>query len=157
MVRPDDLIDVSPGVIHYGRRPIRDIRNYGSLSFADVIVKSSNVGTSQIGVALGAARLNRYVRRFGFGADALPGLPGESRGIVHGASRLPDGDLARVAMGYNISVTPLQMAVAMNAVANGGEFAGAPPRPGGAARRRPRGDPRAGRQAGDQGAGPPPC
>ena len=122
VVRPDDLIDVSPGVIHYGRRPIRDIRNYGSLSFADVIVKSSNVGTSQIGVALGAARLNRYVRRFGFGQMLSPDFPGESRGIVHGASRLPDGDLARVAMGYNISVTPLQMAVAMNAVANGGEL-----------------------------------
>ena len=119
---PDDVINVSPGVIYYGRRPIRDVRNYGALSFADVIVKSSNVGTSQVGVALGADRLNRYVRRFGFGQTLSRDFPGESRGIVHEASRLPEGALARVAMGYNISVTPLQMAIAMNAVANGGEL-----------------------------------
>ena len=121
VVRLDDVIDVSPGVIYYGGRPIRDVRNYGSLSFADVIVKSSNVGTSQIGVALGADRLSRYVRRFGFGQTSSRDFPGESRGIVHDASRLREGALARVAMGYNISVTPLQMAVAMNAIANGGE------------------------------------
>ena len=120
VVRPGDLIDVSPGVIFYGGRPISDIRNYGTLTFADVIVKSSNVGTSQIGVALGADRLNRYVRRFGFGQTASREFPGESRGIVHDPSRLRQGDLARVAMGYSVSVTPLQMAVAMNAVANRG-------------------------------------
>ncbi len=120
VVRPDDVINVSPGVIYYGGRPIRDFRNYGALTFADVIVKSSNVGTSQIGVALGADRLNRYVRRFGFGQTSARDFPGESRGIVHDASRLREGGLARVAMGYNVSVTPLQMAVAMNAVANRG-------------------------------------
>ena len=118
--RPEDVIDVSPGVIYYGSRPIRDVRNYGSLTFADVIVKSSNVGTSQVGVALGADRLNRYVRRFGFGQTISRDFPGESRGIVHDASRLREGGLARVSMGYNISVTPLQMAVAMNAIASGG-------------------------------------
>ena len=122
VVRPDDVIDVSPGVIYFGGRPIRDFRNYGALTFADVIVKSSNVGTSQIGVALGADRLNRYVRRFGFGEKSSGGFPGESRGIVHDASRLREGALARVAMGYHVSVTPLQMAVAMNAVANRGRL-----------------------------------
>ncbi len=122
MVRPDDVIDVHPGVIHFGGTPIRDIRNYGALTFADVIVKSSNVGTSQVGVALGADRLNRYVRRFGFGQTSARDFPGESRGIVHDALRLREGELARVAMGYNVSVTPLQMAVAMNAVANRGEL-----------------------------------
>ena len=122
VVGPGDVIDVSPGVIVYGGRPIRDFRDYGTLTFADVIVKSSNVGTSQVGVALGADRLNRYVRRFGFGQTASRDFPGESRGIVHDASRLREGELARLAMGYNVSVTPLQMAVAMNAVANLGEL-----------------------------------
>ena len=122
VVRPGDVIDVSPGVIYFGGRPIRDFRNYGALTFADVIVKSSNVGTSQIGVALGVDRLNRYVRRFGFGQTSARDFPGESRGIVHDLSRLREGELARVAMGYTVSVTPLQMAVAMNAVANRGEL-----------------------------------
>ncbi len=122
VVRPDDVIDVSPGVIYFEGRPIRDFRNYGALTFADVIVRSSNVGTSQIGVALGPDRLNRYVRRFGFGQTSARDFPGESRGIVHDVSRLREGDLARMAMGYAVSVTPLQMAVAMNTVANRGEL-----------------------------------
>ena len=124
VVRPDDVIDTNPGVIYFGGRPIREFRgrNHGALTFAEVIVKSSNVGASQIGVALGSDRLNRYVRRFGFGQTSARDFPGESRGIVRDASRLREGDLARVAMGYTVSVTPLQMAVAMNAVANRGEL-----------------------------------
>ena len=124
VVRPGDVIDTSPGVVRFGGRPIREFRgrNYGALTFAEVIVKSSNVGASRIGVALGPDRLNRYVRRFGFGQTSARDFPGESRGIVRDASRLREGDLARVAMGYTVSVTPLQMAVAMNAVANRGEL-----------------------------------
>ncbi len=124
VVRPGDVIDTSPGVVYFGGRPIREFRgrNHGALTFADVIVKSSNVGASRIGVALGPDRLNRYVRRFGFGQTSARDFPGESRGIVRDASRLREGDLARVAMGYTVSVTPLQMAVAMNAVANRGEL-----------------------------------
>ena len=120
--RPDDVIDVSPGVIYFGGRPIRDIGSYGVLSFADVIVKSSNVGASKIGVELGAERLGRYVRRFGFGQAFARDFSGQSRGIVREVSGLTDSSLARMSMGYSISVTPLQMAVAMNAVANGGEL-----------------------------------
>ena len=119
---PDQMIDTSPGVIYFGSRPISDVRNYGLLSFADVVVKSSNVGASKISLALGPERLGRYVRRFGFGQTISRNFPGESRGIVHDPSRLTDSDLASVSMGYNISVTPLQMAAAMNAVANGGEL-----------------------------------
>ena len=119
---PDQMIDTSPGVIYFGSRPISDVRNYGLLSFADVVVKSSNVGASKISLALGPERLGRYVRRFGFGQTISRDFPGESRGIVHDPSRLTDSDLASVSMGYNISVTPLQMAAAMNAVANGGEL-----------------------------------
>ena len=120
--RPEEVIDVSPGVIRFGSHRIEDIRNYGALSFADVIVKSSNVGASKIGVKLGSERLGRYVRRFGFGQRISRDLPGESRGIVHDPSRLTDSALASVSMGYNISVTPLQMAAAASVVANGGEL-----------------------------------
>ena len=119
---PDQMIDTSPGVIYFGSRPISDVRNYGRLSFADVVVKSSNVGASKISLALGPERLGRYIRRFGFGQTMSRDFPGESRGIVHDPSRLTDSDLASVSMGYNISVTPLQIAAAMSAVANGGEL-----------------------------------
>ena len=121
---PEQIIDTSPGVIRFGSHRIDDMgRNYGELSFADVIVKSSNVGASKIGIALGPERLGRYVTRFGFGQTASRDFAGQSRGIVHRDwSRLRDGALANVAMGYNISVTSLQMAAAMSAVANGGEL-----------------------------------
>jgi len=119
---PQQMIDVSPGVIRFGSHRIEDIRNYGELSFADVIVKSSNVGASKIGVTLGPERLGRYVTRFGFGQIASRDFAGQSRGIVHKWAQLRDSELASVSIGYNISVTPLQMAAAMSAVANGGEL-----------------------------------
>ncbi|RUA03222.1 MAG: penicillin-binding protein [Candidatus Neomarinimicrobiota bacterium] len=119
---PNQQIDTSPGVWYPGRRPIRDFRDYGVLSFTDMLVKSSNVAASKIGVELGAERLLRYVRRFGFGQAISEDFLGQSRGIVHPAAGLSDSDLARVSIGYTIAVTPLQMAAAMNAVANGGEL-----------------------------------
>ena len=119
---PNQQIDTSPGVWYPGRRPVRDFRDYGVLSFTDMLVKSSNVAASKIGVDLGAERLLRYVRRFGFGQAISGDFLGQSRGIVHPAAGLSDSDLARVSIGYTIAVTPLQMAAAMNAVANGGEL-----------------------------------
>ncbi len=119
---PDHVFDVSPGFIRFGARRVEDIGNYGSLSFTDVLVKSSNVGAIKIGLELGRERLSRYVRRFGFGQSASRDFAGQSHGIVHEPSRLNDSGLASLSMGYNISVTPLQMAAAASAVANGGEL-----------------------------------
>ena len=121
-MKSDDLIDVSAGVIKFGARRIEDDHRYETLSFADVIVKSSNVGVIKIGLRLGPERLDRYVRRFGFGQALSRDFPGQSRGLVHDLSRLDDSALASVAMGYQIGVTPLQMAAAVSAVANGGEL-----------------------------------
>ena len=120
LFHPDELIDTTPGTIRFGGRTISDLRNYGVLSLTDVLVKSSNVGASKLSIALGQERLVRYVRRFGFGQRSSGDFPGESRGIVHDPERLTASDLASVSMGYGISVTPLQMAAAMNAVANRG-------------------------------------
>lgn len=124
LFEPQQTIDTSPGVIRFGSHRITDMgRNYGALSFADVIVKSSNVGASKIGVTLGPERLGRYVTRFGFGQTASRDFAGQSRGNVHRDwSRLRDADLATTSIGYSISVTPLQMAAAMSAIANGGEL-----------------------------------
>jgi len=118
----DELFDVSAGVIRIGNSTISDMHTYGVLSFEDVIVKSSNVGTIKVGLRLGPERLSRYVRRFGFGEALSRDLPGESAGIVHNPSDLNDRAVASVAMGYQVSVTPLQMAAAVSAVANGGEL-----------------------------------
>jgi cell division protein FtsI/penicillin-binding protein 2 len=84
VLSPSDVIDCSPGYIRIGsRKPIEDTHRYGVLSFEDVIVKSSNVGAVKAGLMLGADRLSRYVRRFGFGeAFGAKDFPGQSGGRV---------------------------------------------------------------------------
>jgi cell division protein FtsI (penicillin-binding protein 3) len=119
---PEEMIDVTGGQIRFGSRVIHDTHDYGVLSFADVIVKSSNVGAIKIGLELGPERMGAYVRRFGFGRPISPDFPGESPGIVWSPSKLTDSALASVSMGYQIGVTPLQMAAATSSVANGGEL-----------------------------------
>jgi cell division protein FtsI (penicillin-binding protein 3) len=120
LIAPSDLIDCSPGHIKIGsRKPIVDTHRYGLLTFEDVIVKSSNVGAVKAGLRLGADRLSRYVRRFGFGeAIAARDFPGESAGRVY--ADLDDSAIASMSIGYQVSVTPMQMAAAASAVANGG-------------------------------------
>ena len=123
VVHRDEIFDVSAGAIHVGGgRVISDYSPNGELSFTDVMVKSSNVGAVRVGLRLGAERLSRYVRRFGFGETLSPDFPSESRGIVWDPSNLNDSAVASISMGYQVSVTPLQMAAAVAAVANGGEL-----------------------------------
>jgi cell division protein FtsI (penicillin-binding protein 3) len=118
---PDDPIDCAPGYITFpGRKPIRDVNRYGVLSFTDVIVKSSNVGAIKAGLQLGPERMVRYMTRFGFGQRLAPDFRGESPGIVWRPQSLDASALASVSMGYQVSVTPLQMAAAVSAIANGG-------------------------------------
>ena len=118
----DELFDVSAGVIRVGGSRISDMVTYSVLSLEDVIVKSSNVGTIEVGLRVGPERLSDYVRRFGFGQTLTPDLPGESAGIVHRVADLDDQGVASVSMGYQVAVTPLQLAAAVGAVANGGEL-----------------------------------
>jgi cell division protein FtsI (penicillin-binding protein 3) len=124
LLGPESPIETSPGRIRFGARIIDEDRghNYGLLSFADVIVKSSNVGAVKVGLKLGAVRMGSYVERFGFGRRSSPDFPAESSGIVWSPARLTDSALASVSMGYQVAVTPLQMAAAVGTVANGGEL-----------------------------------
>ncbi len=119
-----DLIDTSPGIIHIpGRgKPIdeADGHNYGVLSFEDVLIKSSNVGAIMIGRRIGGERLMQNVRRFGFGQILSPDFAGQSRGQVPSSGQIDDSTLASISMGYQLGVTPLQVAVAASVVANGG-------------------------------------
>ena len=118
VLTPETLIDCAPGYIDIGPRRVHDVHPNGTLSFTDVIVKSSNVGAIRTGFRVGPERLERFVRRFGFGTRMLQELPAESPGIVW--SKLSDNALASVSMGYQVGVTPLQMATALSSIANGG-------------------------------------
>ena len=119
----DTLIDTNPGQIRIDRtRVVRDVSNHGVLSFENVIVESSNVGAIKIGFRVGTERLSQYVQRFGFGRPVSRDFPGENGGIVWRADKWTESALASVSMGYQIGVTPLQMAAAVSSVANGGEY-----------------------------------
>ena len=120
LLTPESPIDCAPGYILIGSRRVNDVHRYGTLSFTDVIVKSSNVGAIKAGFRVGSEQMQRYVRRFGFGSRLSPDLPGEEAGIVW--NQLNDSALASVSMGYQIGVTPLQMATAVSSIANGGQL-----------------------------------
>src|SRR5262249_373492 len=117
------IIDTNPGAVRLGSRVVTEAKhhNYGVLSLSDVIVRSSNVGAIKIGFRVGTERLSRYVQRFGFGHTTSPDFPGEKRGMVWDAEKWTDSALMSVSMGYQVGVTPLQMATAVSAVGNGGE------------------------------------
>ena len=122
VIAPDDPVDVSAGMITFGSRRIDDAYRYGTLSFADVIVKSSNVGTIKVGLQVGPDRLGQYARRFGFGQRLSRDFQGESKGIVWDPASMNDSALASMSIGYQVGVTALQMAAAASVVANGGEL-----------------------------------
>ena len=122
----DALIDTNPGRLYVaGRsRVITDDagRNNGILSFARVIVKSSNIGAVKIGLKVGTDRLSRFVGLYGFGRQVSPDFPSENAGIVWSPEKWTESALASVSMGYQIAVTPLQMIAAVSSVANGGQY-----------------------------------
>jgi cell division protein FtsI (penicillin-binding protein 3) len=120
----DALVDTNPGRLVIGSRLITDDagRNNGLLTFTKVIVKSSNIGAVKIGLRVGTERLSRFVSLYGFGRQASPDFPSENPGIVWSADKLTESALASISMGYQIAVTPLQMAAAVSAIANGGEY-----------------------------------
>ncbi len=123
VLRTTDLIDCSQGSIRFGNRTIYDDHRIGVVSFEDVIVHSSNVGASKAGQMVGAELLGRYLKRFGFGQRLAPAsFAGGSPGRVFDPASLDPSALASVSMGYQISVTPLQMAAAVSAIANGGQL-----------------------------------
>lgn len=115
-----EKFDVSRGYIMVGGKAVRDVHRNDILTFRDIIQKSSNVGTVQVGLRLGKERYYEYIKGFGFGERTGIDLPGEVRGIL----RRPEGwsgtSIAALSIGQEIGVTPLQILTAYSAIANGG-------------------------------------
>jgi cell division protein FtsI (penicillin-binding protein 3) len=125
VMTPGTIIETGNGVwtLPTGRL-IRDTHAHGTVPFHEAIAVSSNIGAVKTGLLLGAERLGKYVKdRFSFGRRLSPDFSGENAGLLYDPSTWkPWEALASVAMGYQISVTPLQMATAASAIANGGEL-----------------------------------
>lgn len=114
------LVNTSPGSVRIGRKVIHDKRNYGWLSLARVIEKSSNVGAAKVALQIGKQPIWSMLTRMGFGENTQSGLPGESNGLLNPPNDWARVDQATVSFGYGISVTSLQLARAYAAIANDG-------------------------------------
>jgi cell division protein FtsI (penicillin-binding protein 3) len=91
-----------------------------TLSTGEILAQSSNVGAIKIGATLGATRFDQWVRRFGFGKPTGVDLPGEERGQILSVDKYSGSSMGNLPIGQGESVTPLQIATAYSAIANGG-------------------------------------
>jgi cell division protein FtsI/penicillin-binding protein 2 len=116
-----DVFDCSAGVINVGGLPIRDHEHMGLLTFPKVLIDSSNVGTVKFAMRLDRTDFYATIKKFRFGERTGIDLPAEERGTVWPvASWHKTISLPHIAIGYEISVTPLQILRAMNVYATRG-------------------------------------
>jgi cell division protein FtsI (penicillin-binding protein 3) len=122
VVTPSQMLDCGNGAIQVGNIEINEHggHRWPALTFEDVMVHSSNVGTVRVGMSLGPERFYAYIRKFGFGERTGVELPGEAVGILRRTQRWSQVSNASISIGQEISATPLQVATAIATVANGG-------------------------------------
>jgi cell division protein FtsI/penicillin-binding protein 2 len=111
-----------PYSIHVADRIIHDAESRGTetMTVAKILSKSSNVGAITLAELLRKRRLSSWISRFGFGKKTRIDFPGESSGIVLPPDRWSGSTIGNVPIGQGIAVTPVQMASAYAAIANGG-------------------------------------
>ncbi len=115
-----DSFDCSQGYISVAGNLIRDHQRYGILSFPEIIIHSSNVGTVQLSHHLDRYSFYRTIKKFGFGKKTGINLPAEEKGIFREVEDWSRISTASLSIGYEISVTALQMLQAVNIIANEG-------------------------------------
>jgi len=120
LLDPSDVLDCEMGGITLAGVRIRDHHPFGLLTLREVMARSSNVGAIKTGLAVGEQRLHAMSRAFGFGAPTGVDLPAESPGDLRPVERWWPLTKAYVSFGQGLAVTPLQLAAAFGAVADGG-------------------------------------
>ena len=120
---PETTIYCENGVFRFAGQVIHDHeQKYGMLTFSQVLEYSSNIGITKISKKLGRKRLFKSLQNFGFGTRTAVDLPGEASGFIPEAHRWNDFTTAAIGFGQGVSVTTLQLASMLSAVANGGEL-----------------------------------
>ncbi|MDR2935074.1 MAG: penicillin-binding protein 2, partial [Candidatus Adiutrix sp.] len=121
LVSPGTVIDCENGAFKVGGNIVRDTRAYGELSVSEIIKYSSNIGSLKIGSLLGNELLYNYLTRFSFGErTGLAHLPSETPGLLRPPRNWYPIDAANIAFGQGLTVTALQMVMAMSSLANDG-------------------------------------
>jgi len=118
---PDTVREVPPRLeVHDATFSDSPFHETVDLTLADIIRRSSNVGTILWAQDLGAEALYEQLREFGLGSVTDLDFPGEARGILHPPGAWSGTSLPTIAIGQGVSATPLQMLTAYSALANGG-------------------------------------
>ncbi len=115
-----DTFNCENGAYRRGKFILHDVHPYGMLDVPSVFIKSSNIGTVKIAEKIGAKTLHAYARRFGFGEATGIDFPGEVSGFLRPVAKWSKTSIAAIPIGQEVTVTPLQLARAYAAVANGG-------------------------------------
>jgi len=121
LITPDTGFEI-PNQIQVADRTIHDDTEHAveSLTTSQILAQSSNVGAIKIGLREGKEKFNTWVHRFGFGAPTGVDLPGDEQGATLPLSRYSGSSMGNLPIGQGELVTPIQMATAYSAIANGG-------------------------------------
>jgi membrane peptidoglycan carboxypeptidase len=110
------------GRYSFFKKTISDHKRFGNLTIKEVFENSSNIGTIKLARKFDAPVFYRYARDFGFGTLTGIDLPAESSGLLHKPSEFSKSSACYMSIGYEVAVTPLQIASAYAAIANGGDL-----------------------------------
>jgi len=120
-VGEDQVFDCGPGYRKFGWRVVHDVRPHHDIALDRVLIKSSNIGMAQVGMALGIRATHAYLDRLGFGRRTGVALQGEEPGSLTRVAEWREHEhLISMSFGRAVMVTPLQLAVAFSTLANGG-------------------------------------
>jgi len=115
-----DSVETGDGWAVFHGYTMKDVKAYGTITFADVLAKSSNVGMAKTARQIDEGIFYQYARNLGFGQPTWIDLPGEVGGVLKKPSTWSQTTLTSMSIGYEVSVTPLQLLTAYAALANGG-------------------------------------
>jgi len=113
---------VLPPSIQVADRTIEDAEERGTetMSVAEILAHSSNVGAVTIGLEIGAEKFSRWIGRFGFGRPTGVQFPAEEQGLVPSLDEYSGSSMGNLPIGQGLAVTPMQMMAGYAAIADGG-------------------------------------
>ena len=123
LVSMGDSVETGEGWAVFHGHTMKDVKAYGTISFTEVISKSSNVGMAKtVQQHLDRGTFFQYARNMGFRTPTWIDLPGEQDGVLKRPTEWSQTTLTSMAIGYEVAVTPLQLVTAYSALANGGKL-----------------------------------
>lgn len=119
-IEKDSIVDTYPGWMRLGGSRVADPRYLGKITLPELLVHSSNMGTTKLALSVPKDYLIDKFFDAGFSEDTGTGLVGESSGMMHDRSRWSKFELATLSWGHGVAITPIQLARFYSTLGNGG-------------------------------------